>query len=147
MALYVGTNYYPHDWDEARWKADIGLMKEAGLTTVRLGHPAVEPADRLIFGCGTARKRPDRRPAGSVAGYAAFLFGRHRPLPDPAQPAHSGNRAGRLLFRQSLFRESRPRVRSAAVCGSAGGVLTERRYDRTLDLGAYESELIVAETA
>lgn len=38
MALYIGTNYHPHDWDEERWKIDIDLMKKAGFTTVRLGH-------------------------------------------------------------------------------------------------------------
>ena len=38
MALYTGTNYHPHDWDEARWETDIDLMKKAGFTTVRLGH-------------------------------------------------------------------------------------------------------------
>lgn len=38
MALYIGANYHPHDWDEERWKIDIDLMKKAGFTTVRLGH-------------------------------------------------------------------------------------------------------------
>lgn len=38
MALYIGTNYHPHDWDEERWKVDIELMRQAGFTTVRLGH-------------------------------------------------------------------------------------------------------------
>lgn len=38
MALYVGTNYHPHDWDEQRWSRDIELMKAAGFNTVRLGH-------------------------------------------------------------------------------------------------------------
>lgn len=37
-SLYIGTNYHPHDWPEERWAADIALMKEAGFTTVRLGH-------------------------------------------------------------------------------------------------------------
>lgn len=48
MALYVGTNYHPHDWSEERWKIDIKLMKEAGFTTVRLGHlcwDSYEPED------------------------------------------------------------------------------------------------------
>lgn len=38
MALYIGTNYHPHDWPEERWNVDIALMKDAGFTTVRLGH-------------------------------------------------------------------------------------------------------------
>lgn len=38
MALYIGTNYHPHDWDRERWKTDVELMKQAGFTTVRLGH-------------------------------------------------------------------------------------------------------------
>ncbi len=38
MALYIGANYHPHDWDEERWSVDIRMMKDAGFTTVRLGH-------------------------------------------------------------------------------------------------------------
>ncbi|MGB8452355.1 MAG: beta-galactosidase [Anaerocolumna sp.] len=38
MSLFVGTNYHPHDWEPERWKKDIGLMKKAGFTVVRLGH-------------------------------------------------------------------------------------------------------------
>ena len=34
MALYVGTNYHPHDWTPERWKKDIALMKEAGFQAV-----------------------------------------------------------------------------------------------------------------
>lgn len=40
MALYVGTNYHPHDWDRERFLVDIDLMKAAGLGMVRLGHLA-----------------------------------------------------------------------------------------------------------
>ncbi|MBR5111336.1 MAG: beta-galactosidase [Clostridia bacterium] len=36
--LYVGVNYHPHDWPASRWETDILLMREAGFTTVRLGH-------------------------------------------------------------------------------------------------------------
>lgn len=48
MALYIGTNYHPHDWTRERWKTDIELMKQAGFTTVRLGHlcwDSYEPED------------------------------------------------------------------------------------------------------
>lgn len=38
MALYIGANYHPHDWPRERWRTDIGLMKDAGFTTVRMGH-------------------------------------------------------------------------------------------------------------
>lgn len=38
MALYIGANYHPHDWDRERWGTDVELMKQAGFTTVRLGH-------------------------------------------------------------------------------------------------------------
>lgn len=38
MALYIGTNYHPHDWQKDRWKQDVSMMKAAGFTTVRLGH-------------------------------------------------------------------------------------------------------------
>lgn len=36
--LYVGVNYHPHDWLEERWQPDLHAMREAGFTTVRLGH-------------------------------------------------------------------------------------------------------------
>jgi beta-galactosidase len=48
MALYVGTNYHPHDWEPERWPTDIALMKEAGFTIARLGHlcwDSYEPED------------------------------------------------------------------------------------------------------
>lgn len=38
MALYIGTNYHPHDWPAERWPVDIALMQKASFTTVRLGH-------------------------------------------------------------------------------------------------------------
>jgi len=47
--LYVGANYHPHDDKNIeKIKTDIKLMKDAGLTCVRLGHLAwdsYEPAD------------------------------------------------------------------------------------------------------
>ena len=36
--LYVGVNYHPHDWPKERWRRDFQAMREAGFTTVRLGH-------------------------------------------------------------------------------------------------------------
>lgn len=50
MALFVGANYHPHDWPKERWPEDIRLMKEAGFTTVRLGHlcwDSYEPANGI----------------------------------------------------------------------------------------------------
>lgn len=38
MALYIGANYHPHDWSRERWQTDAELMKQAGFTTVRVGH-------------------------------------------------------------------------------------------------------------
>ena len=37
-ALYIGTNYHPHDWPQARWAHDLDLMAQCGFTVVRLGH-------------------------------------------------------------------------------------------------------------
>ena len=48
MALYVGTNYHPHDWTPDRWDTDIRLMQEAGFSVVRMGHlcwDSYEPED------------------------------------------------------------------------------------------------------
>lgn len=35
--MYVGVAYYPEHWPEDRWETDAKLMKEAGLTLVRMG--------------------------------------------------------------------------------------------------------------
>lgn len=48
MGLYLGTNYHPHDWPKERWEEDFQLMRQAGFTTVRLGHlcwDSYEPQD------------------------------------------------------------------------------------------------------
>jgi len=34
--MWLGVDYYPEHWPEERWPADAKLMKEAGLTVVRL---------------------------------------------------------------------------------------------------------------
>ena len=38
MTLYIGTNYHPYDWPREQWEKDFARMKEAGFTTVCLGH-------------------------------------------------------------------------------------------------------------
>lgn len=46
--LHLGAAYYPEHWQEERWAEDIRLMREAGLTVVRMGEFAwstFEPAD------------------------------------------------------------------------------------------------------
>lgn len=35
--LHIGAAYYPEHWPEERWPEDIQLMKEAGLSVVRVG--------------------------------------------------------------------------------------------------------------
>jgi beta-galactosidase len=45
--LHVGAAYYPEQWPESRWPADIALMRAAGLTVARMGEfawSAMEPA-------------------------------------------------------------------------------------------------------
>ncbi len=36
-ALYLGTAWYPEQWTEARWDADLALMEQAGIRFVRVG--------------------------------------------------------------------------------------------------------------
>jgi beta-galactosidase len=46
--LLVGANYHPHDSDPETWRRDAAMMREAGVTMVRLGHLAwdtFEPSD------------------------------------------------------------------------------------------------------
>ena len=35
--LHLGAAYYPEHWPEYRWPEDIRLMKEVGLTVIRMG--------------------------------------------------------------------------------------------------------------
>jgi beta-galactosidase len=35
--LHLGASYYPEHWPEDQWPEDISLMREAGLTVVRMG--------------------------------------------------------------------------------------------------------------
>jgi beta-galactosidase len=34
--LHLGANYYPEHWPEDRWREDIRLMREAGMTVARI---------------------------------------------------------------------------------------------------------------
>ncbi len=46
--LHIGAAYYPEHWPEERWPEDIRLMKEAGLTVVRMAEFAwstMEPSE------------------------------------------------------------------------------------------------------
>jgi beta-galactosidase len=46
--IHLGTAWYPEHWPESRWPEDLRLMREAGLTVVRVGEFAwsrLEPAD------------------------------------------------------------------------------------------------------
>lgn len=36
MAIRIGVDYYPEQWDEALWEKDAAMMKEAGVSIVRL---------------------------------------------------------------------------------------------------------------
>lgn len=35
--MRVGVDYYPEHWEEERWRPDARLMREAGISVVRLG--------------------------------------------------------------------------------------------------------------
>lgn len=53
-SLYLGTAWYPEQWPELRWEADLTLMQNAGIRFVRLGEfswSALEPEEgRFTFG-------------------------------------------------------------------------------------------------
>ncbi|WP_218623959.1 beta-galactosidase [Granulicella sp. dw_53] len=47
-ALVLGAAWYPEQWPESRWDADLDLMQKAGITMVRVGEFAwsrMEPSD------------------------------------------------------------------------------------------------------
>src|SRR6266567_1007022 len=46
--LILGTAWYPEQWPESRWDADLALMQEAGIHMVRVGEFAwsrMEPGE------------------------------------------------------------------------------------------------------
>jgi beta-galactosidase len=53
-SLYLGTAWYPEQWPESRWEADLTLMQNAGIRFVRLGEFAwstLEPEEgQFTFG-------------------------------------------------------------------------------------------------
>jgi beta-galactosidase len=47
-SLYLGTAWYPEQWPEARWDADLALMEQAGIRFTRIGEFAwsrMEPSE------------------------------------------------------------------------------------------------------
>jgi beta-galactosidase len=47
-AILLGTSWYPEQWPESRWEADLALMQQAGVHVIRLGEFAwsrMEPAE------------------------------------------------------------------------------------------------------
>src|SRR2546425_6281479 len=47
-ALLLGTAWYPEQWPESRWEADLTLMEQAGVRMVRVGEFAwsrMEPSE------------------------------------------------------------------------------------------------------
>src|ERR1700756_5724025 len=47
-AILLGTSWYPEQWPESRWEADLALMQQAGVRVVRLGEFAwsrMEPVE------------------------------------------------------------------------------------------------------
>src|SRR3954454_12926752 len=46
--LFLGTAWYPEQWPESRWEADLQLMQNTGIRMVRVGEFAwstMEPAE------------------------------------------------------------------------------------------------------
>ena len=46
--ILLGTAWYPEQWPEARWEADLALMQQAGIHMVRVGEFAwsrMEPSE------------------------------------------------------------------------------------------------------
>src|SRR5690349_24176989 len=47
-AILLGTAWYPEQWPESRWDADLSLMQQAGVRMVRIGEFAwsrMEPSE------------------------------------------------------------------------------------------------------
>src|ERR1700747_1932950 len=47
-AILLGTTWYPEQWPESRWEADLALMQQAGIRMIRVGEFAwsrMEPSE------------------------------------------------------------------------------------------------------
>jgi beta-galactosidase len=103
--LYLGTAWYPEQWPESRWDADLSLMEAAGIRFARIGEFAwsrMEPSeghydlDWLAHAVRAAEKHHIAIVLGTPsAAPPAWLTGKYpetlRTLPDGQRDKH-GNR-------------------------------------------------------
>jgi len=115
-AIAFGTAWYPEQWPESRWDADLDLMKRAGFNTVRIGEFAwstIEPRegefhfewlDRAI---AAAARRGIMVVLGTpTAAPPAWLTQKY---PDVLRVDEDGTRAGHGGRRQFSFASARYR--------------------------------------
>ena len=79
-ALYLGTAWYPEQWPESRWDADLALMEAAHVRFVRIGEFAwskLEPSEGQYDLDWLSPRRPCRRDATTSPSSS------ERPAPHP----------------------------------------------------------------
>ena len=75
-SILLGTAWYPEQWPEARWDADLALMQQAGIHMVRVGEFAwsrMEPKKATTTSTGWITQSRRRRSTTS-----SRLSGRRR---------------------------------------------------------------------
>ncbi len=103
--VYFGAAYYPEHWPEERWPEDIRLMREAGITVVRMGEFAwstMEPSAGQFQFAWLERAIEQLGEAGILtvlgtptAGPPAWLVAEHPdilPVDENGQRVQFGNR-------------------------------------------------------
>lgn len=126
--LYIGSAYYPEQWPEANWQADIRLMHEAGFNIARLGEFAwsiLEPEagkyhfdwlERAISalaesGIDTVLGTPTASPpAWLVSQYPDIL-----PIDETGTRVQFGNRCHYCVNSPEFHRAVRSLVREMAI--------------------------------
>lgn len=127
LCLLLGVDYYPEHWPEERWETDARLMREAGLTIVRLAEFAwcrLEPVEGCYdFGwlddaIGVLARHGISVVLGTpTATPPAWMIERHRdilPLDSHQRVREFGTRLHRCLLNPKMREYSRSITRAMA---------------------------------
>jgi len=106
--MHVGADYYPEHWDEKRWSVDADMMRNCGLTVVRVGEFAwakLEPDDGefsfdwLDRAIGILAERGIKVVLGTpTAAPPAWLVNRHPDILPVENTTYRGRRNERMEF-------------------------------------------------
>ncbi len=145
--LYFGTAYYPEHWPEGRWPEDIRLMREAGITVVRMGEFAwstMEPREGQFnfdwlesvieqlaqSGINTVLGTPTAGPPAWLVSAQPDML----PVDESGRRVQSGNRCHYCVNSPEFHQAARRIVRAMGECFGANphviGWQVDNEYNR-----------------